>query len=62
MNIYLLMVHLKMVLSLDIINSYQEKIEQKGILYKAVSEPDEGLYDAMNKGVRLAEGGFYRIC
>lgn len=37
--------------TLDIVKEYQDKLS-----IKLVSEPDHGLYDAMNKGIRMASG------
>lgn len=40
----------------DIVNSYLPKFEERGISVKFVSEPDSGIYDAMNIAVSLASG------
>lgn len=39
-----------------IIDSYKDKLKRRNIIYKHVSESDAGIYNAMNKGIKLASG------
>lgn len=49
--------------SVAIINAYARDIEEKSLhlALKWVSEPDNGIYNAMNKGIRMATGDYVQI-
>ncbi len=42
--------------TIKIIKNYKEIFDQKKIPFTWISEPDKGIYDAWNKGLRIAKG------
>ncbi len=47
--------------TVSVAEGYADKFLERGIKYRIVSEPDNGIYDAMNKGIELATGDFVGI-
>lgn len=44
--------------TVKIIQSYEKVFEEKGIIYRWISEPDKGISDAFNKGVKMSTGDY----
>lgn len=42
--------------TVKIVEEYRHRFTEKGVPVTIVSEPDKGVYDAMNKGIGLAKG------
>ena len=47
--------------TISIAVTYKQRFEEKNIKYTIISEPDEGIYDAMNKGIKLSRGDYIGI-
>lgn len=44
--------------TIEIIQSFENQFKLKGISYQWISEKDTGIYNAFNKGIKLAQGNW----
>jgi len=44
--------------TISLIKEYEGKFNSKGFSFRWISEPDKGIYDAMNKGLKMATGDY----
>ena len=47
--------------TIEIVESYRDAFDVKGYKYVVISEPDNGIYDAMNKGIKHSAGDIIGI-
>lgn len=47
--------------SIEIIKSYEKKFKEKRFEYKWISEEDSGIFNAMNKGIKISSGDIIGI-
>lgn len=44
--------------TIELVKNYEPKFKERNIFFKWISEPDSGIYDAWNKGLKLATGNW----